>query len=115
MFELQNVIKTAEKFAKDYGIQSNMSEFIDTKLVEKANEMNEIILPVEKLDDKNYIPCFAPWYAINIDAHGIAMPCSQFNPKNGVDINQKSLEKIWYGKLFDKIRKNMKNKKLPVL
>lgn len=111
--EVRKHLEEARRMAEKLNLSTNLRDIIEKEMVTKANKMDKIILPPEKLDDKDYIPCFIPWYAINIDAHGIMTPCSQFDPKDGIDIKQKSLNEIWYGEAFNKIRKNMKNKKLP--
>jgi hypothetical protein len=67
---------------------------------------------VKYLDDEfTSAPCFRPWYLIGVKASGFAGCCSTF--EDGEFINKKSLKDVWFGKKFNRIRKNMIDRKIP--
>lgn len=96
----------AKELAKEVGVNHNIDSVIADNLCINSNETQKTIYSEKK--QENFIPCFLPWYGISITAQGYATPCSQFNIINTESIKTKSLEEIWYGKLFNKIRENMK-------
>ncbi len=110
--DVKGELKKAEKESERLGISTNLRDIIEKELTIKSNNMDEIILSEDVKKNDDYIPCFIPWYAININSNGYVTPCSQFNSKV-VNIKDKSLEEIWYGEYFNDIRKKIKNKELP--
>ncbi|MDD3875094.1 MAG: radical SAM protein [Bacteroidales bacterium] len=60
--------------------------------------------------DKTRFICFAPFNSLRINRNGGITPCCQnYNLDNIVD---KSLNQVWFGKKFENLRKNIKNKRL---
>jgi MoaA/NifB/PqqE/SkfB family radical SAM enzyme len=111
--EVLDYLRRALQTVSTLGIGSNIKRIIQQELAEKADEMHEVILPKSKLKDPYYIPCFAAWYAMNVDVVGIVTPCAQFSPANGVSLRERSLKEIWFGEKFEEIRKRFRNKDLP--
>jgi radical SAM protein with 4Fe4S-binding SPASM domain len=101
----------AKDVAEKLSVKTNVDQIIKDFL-ENSGRMEEIILPPEKLEDENYVPCFLPWYSMSIDAIGNVTPCCNLSPI-GENIREKKLEEIWFGKKFDEIRNRMINKNLP--
>lgn len=50
------------------------------------------------------INCFEPWTRITVPNNGFVKTCCNPNPIQE-SIHKKTLEEIWYGKKFDKLRK----------
>jgi MoaA/NifB/PqqE/SkfB family radical SAM enzyme len=110
--ELPNYIRKAVKKAKELGISTNVDRFLDIDLIDKTH-FNDTVLNYSKNSKNKFIsaPCYQPWYLMGIKANGLAGCCSTF--EEGEFVHDKSLKDIWFGKKFDKIRKNMLNKELP--
>jgi MoaA/NifB/PqqE/SkfB family radical SAM enzyme len=105
-------IKKVKKIARDLKIDTNIETFLETKLISKSSFEKTILKEVENL--KNGFlsaPCFRPWYLMGIKASGFAGCCSTF--EIGEFINRKSLKEVWFGKTFNKLRKEMIEKKIP--
>ncbi|MDI6826344.1 MAG: radical SAM protein [Candidatus Aenigmarchaeota archaeon] len=109
--EVKKYLWKAKEISTKLNLSTNINEIIGQELITKSNRMDEIILPKEKVEDKNYIPCFLPWYTMNIDAVGNVMPCCNISSLEE-NMRNKSLEKIWLGKEFDEMRKRMLEKNL---
>ena len=108
--KLKKYVKKALKKAKELQIDTNIKQFYETRLVEKQNLVENMLKEVEGLDGFIGSPCFRPWYLMGIKASGFAGCCSTF--EIGEYINHKSLKDVWYGKLFNKLRNQMKQKKM---
>ena len=106
-------IEKAEKISKKLGITSNLNEIKQDYTFAKSNEINTVLVNQDNISEKDYIPCFMPWYAMSIDAEGNVTPCGQIKTDSYANIKGSSLEKVWFSNHFNKLRKNMLDKKLP--
>lgn len=93
--------KQAQQTAEKEGITTNLPDFLDCALIDKANETKAIIQ-----QDNRYPACYEPWYLMQISAEGYVNPCCNLESKK-VNIKQESLEEIWYGKFFESFRKKI--------
>jgi MoaA/NifB/PqqE/SkfB family radical SAM enzyme len=82
------------KYSDKLKIENNLNDFLPTK--NKSKEFS----------------CFAPFYDISIADDGSVRYC-QMSPKSKENINDKKLEKIWFGKDIEKFRKKLLNKEFP--
>lgn len=105
-------IEKVEEISKNLGIHSNLNEIKRDYIFTKSNEIDTLLLGKNDLSRENYIPCFMPWYAMSIDAEGNVTPCGQINTDSKTNIKNSSLEKIWFGNYFTKLRKEMLSKTL---
>lgn len=107
-------IKAKEK-AERFGIDTNLSNFIDSKFIEKTGEMTDLIEAdiMGKKNDFFSVPCYEPWYRIGIRVDGAVCPCGFFDQGTPENIKNKSLEEIWYGDYFNKRREQLLDKNLP--
>lgn len=103
LLELERAKDTASK----YQFKTNVDK-LELKFIESANKMDEMIL--EETEDK--IPCYYPWYQMIIRPWGVVGPCCMFD-NVGDNVKEKSLEEIWFGEHFSKIRKKLKGGSLP--
>jgi MoaA/NifB/PqqE/SkfB family radical SAM enzyme len=110
--EVKKYLLKVKEISASLNLSTNIDDIIDKELISKSNSMDELILPKEKIEDKDFIPCFLPWYTMNIDAVGNVTPCCNLS-SIGENVRNQSLEKIWFGKEFDKIRKRILEKNLP--
>jgi len=112
--ELPEHIRKAKTLADKYRIHTNVESFIESEVVEKVNEMNEVMDLETRGVGNSFLslPCFEPWYNIVVTPDGLAGPCSMFGGKEGVSIEDKTLEDVWYGEHFTKIRQRLLAKDL---
>lgn len=110
--EVKGYLLEGKDVSEKLAVSTNIDQIIKDELVAKSNKMEEVILPSEELKNKTYIPCFLPWYGMNIDAVGNVTPCCNLSPM-GENIREKSLDEIWLGKKFNKIRDRMLERDLP--
>ena len=110
--EMKVNIKDVEKKAKELKVQTNADHFYDTYLLDKSSFEKKVIAEVEnQKNDFINSPCFQPWYLMGIKGSGLAGCCSTF--ETGEYIHDKTLKEVWFGKTFEKLRKEMLMKKLP--
>ncbi len=93
-------LKKAIKLCRNLHIENNLENFLDTDLIKKTNKMDE------KIAEKG-IPCFEPWYNVIVRPNGRVGPCCMFD-FSGEYIHNKSLEEIWHGAYFNKVRNSLK-------
>jgi MoaA/NifB/PqqE/SkfB family radical SAM enzyme len=93
--------RQAQEAAEKENITTNLPDFLDCTLIDKANETNDIIQ-----QNDNYPCCYEPWYLMQISAEGYINPCCNLESK-AVNIKQEPINKIWYGKFFESFRKKM--------
>lgn len=105
--DLLGYIKKAKIKATNKGMVTNLVDFLDCTLIENANRTDELI----KNGTSIGIPCFEPWYIMQISHEGYASPCCNLNSKK-VNIKNKSLQEIWYSSFFEGFRKQIMSGKL---
>jgi MoaA/NifB/PqqE/SkfB family radical SAM enzyme len=110
--EFPEHIRMAIKISKEYGIYTNLDEFMKEE-AKKSNEMNDLIEKETKDIEIPFLssPCFEPWYNMVIMPSGSVGPCSVFGG-NGENIKGKTIEEIWFGEYFSEIRVRLISKKL---
>ncbi len=131
--EFKTILDRSIKLSKEFGMNNNFENFVDTKYMEKTESMDEVMMEEapkgNNLDDiisneypksrnplKNFqlLPCYIPWHHITIIPNGNIAPC--FSPwvwDTKTSIKDNSLEELWYGGYFDKFRDIMLSRKLP--
>ncbi len=58
------------------------------------------------------VPCFEPWYSMQIRHDGLISPCYAGFCNSGENMHTESLESMWYGDHMNLIRENLLKKKL---
>ncbi|MDI6826364.1 MAG: radical SAM protein [Candidatus Aenigmarchaeota archaeon] len=109
--EFREHLKKARRLAEKYRITTNF-DFLEEKIMKETTDV--IIRSDSKEQPQNSIlsiPCFFPWFLLQIHADGIVEPCGG-NPVRE-SIKQKSLREIWYGELFNKLRRELIRKQIP--
>jgi len=98
----------AKELSDKEGVTTNIADFFDCLLINKANKTEDII----RNDSFNkHVPCYEPWYFLQISPEGYVSPCSVLESRK-VNVKQKSLEEIWYGGFFKNFRKRIASGKL---
>ncbi|MFB6088228.1 MAG: radical SAM/SPASM domain-containing protein [Candidatus Aenigmatarchaeota archaeon] len=103
---VQDKIPEILEKAGDLGIETNINSF-RSEYFEKSNRMDE---NMQAGDGFSSIPCYEPWYHIVIKVDGSVQPCCLYD-SDKENVKKKSLEEIWFGDFFSKIRENMKKGK----
>lgn len=112
---MQPYLQRAQELAARYKIFTNVGQYIDGELVEKSNRMTEVIresiksLENSETPEHEFLrtPCFEPFYNLIILPEGETGPCSVFGGKGGDDARTRSIEQIWYGPIFQRIRERL--------
>lgn len=109
--ELQVHLKKAKELAEKYNLHNNF-DFIGVDEVKKTTKK------LISFDSKRFkenpilrIPCYVPWWLINIDTHGEVAPCSGIQTKE--DVKEKGLKEIWFSKEFENFREKLANGQIP--
>ncbi|MFP4117174.1 MAG: radical SAM/SPASM domain-containing protein [Candidatus Aenigmatarchaeota archaeon] len=111
--KLNERLTEAGESAEEYGINTNFKSFIGNDVVERTNEMQEVVKEAsQEQDGFASAPCFEPWYNMVILPDGKTAQCSMFGGKGGVQVKNSSLEEIWYGDYFEKTRERLLNHEL---
>lgn len=136
MLEFQQIIKDCSPKLKEYGIYSNMEEFLDLRFIEKTNSMHEVMMEESEKDfarekiikghnlieefkkdvktSFRFAPCFEPWSHVTIIANGnIACCFNDYVWNTKTSIKNYTLKELWYGPYFDIYRKQILTRKLP--
>jgi len=112
--ERQKVAAEADKIKKranKLGVNTNIEQFSQAKLLAKNDFKNKIKQSTPKQKGFNSVSCFQPWYLMGIKGSGLAGCCSTF--ETGVDIHNRTLKEVWYSDEFEGIRESMLDKQLP--
>lgn len=105
--EFQKISKKAYSLCMNYSIENNLEKFLELNLTEKTNKMNEVIKESSKTTKNEFNPiCFEPFYNMIIRPNGRVGPCCMFD-YSGEYCHHKSLEDIWFGKHFTKVREKL--------
>jgi MoaA/NifB/PqqE/SkfB family radical SAM enzyme len=112
--DFKEILRKSLISAKNYSIDTNISDFLTSELFEKVNVMDKAMTKEVKINNEMNqflaIPCYYPWYNISIFSDGIVQPCFILKEK-GESLLKKSLEEIWFGNFFNDFRNElMKNK-----
>ncbi len=112
--ELPIYIKKAKELGTRYNIFTQIENSLEIELVNKTNEMNEFIKKRIKMNKNEFLslPCFEPFYNMIILPDGSIGPCAVFGREEGDNITEKSLQDVWHGEIFDKIRERLLNRQL---
>jgi MoaA/NifB/PqqE/SkfB family radical SAM enzyme len=113
--ELEKIVEIASYLAKKYGIDNNFAtedRNLEEEIVESASRMKPLLMKEVKNLNMNFIsaPCFKPWTQMAIRFDGSITFCGYAEIRENV--KNKSLKKIWYGKIFEEARNRMLKKEL---
>jgi MoaA/NifB/PqqE/SkfB family radical SAM enzyme len=112
--EFKKMIPKIKSLAEKNEIYTNIGDFSDTEIVEKASgEMNELMNKNKERNKFLELPCFEPWYNMIILPEGKVTACSIAGSSNGDSILNKKLEDVWFGDYYNNLRKSLLEKKLP--
>jgi MoaA/NifB/PqqE/SkfB family radical SAM enzyme len=113
--EFRKYASEALGLAKKYGIDNNLSNFVNSDLIKKTGSMQSEIKIGATSDKKKFLlaACFEPWYRMGIRNDGVVCPCGFFDVDTKENVNEKSLKEIWFGDYFKKFRLKMLENNLP--
>jgi len=142
LVEFQEVVrKKCLPKLKKYEIYSNLEKFLDVRLMDKTDSMDDILMEeaekaslrakIEEKGEDNILkeaykkhkdpvkdfktlPCFDPWHHITILPNGNIAPCfNNYVWETKTTIVKNNLKDLWYGSYFEKYRDIIKTRKLP--
>ena len=108
----------ALKISKKLNVPTNLLNLLESELVDRK-EMDKVVVKdanriVKSKNNFLSTPCFAPWLSLEIRISGHVVPCRICNTHQYVNkIHNKSLKEIWYGNYFNRIKKQMLDRKMP--
>ncbi len=112
--EFKSMILAIKSLAEKNNIYTNIDNFLDTDVVEKAaGEMDELMNKQKEENRFLELPCFEPWYNMIILPEGKVTACSIAGSSNGDSIMKNSLKEVWLGDYYENLRKALLDKKLP--
>lgn len=101
--------------AEDAGIHTNLYALKETR-VKQTDNMKEVILKDIKKQDSSSrsfadTACFEPFLNLVIRMNGLVSPCCMLE-NYSLTLRDNSLEEVWFGDYFSRLRKTMINHKL---
>jgi MoaA/NifB/PqqE/SkfB family radical SAM enzyme len=118
--ELPTFIEKARELGEKYYILPTIScvgielEF-DKEIVKNVSKARKILIKEAKKfkrGDILSIPCYFPWYFLMIRVDGSTVPCGELEGYVE-NVRNKSLEEVWFGERFEKLRNLFISQKLP--
>jgi len=111
--EFKEIAKKA--FSLSGNLETNLQHFFSPELIEKTGRMVEEIKRMIKRKKKDFlsVPCYEPWWRMGIRIDGWVCPCGFLDQNTTENVRKKSLKEIWFGKYFEKRRKEMLSGNLP--
>lgn len=126
--DLQPIILEAKAIAEQFGVETNVEQFQDLRLIASTNQMHEVIhdnvedkkpsVPspednlLKELPEQYNLPCYAPWYCIAIRPYGKVGACVLFDETH-LDLHTMSLEEVWHSDVFSQMRQALSHREIP--
>lgn len=110
--ELLSCLKEAKKLAEEYKIHANLDFLTDDSV--KCNTAQ--LIKSDSGGKENpllSIPCYQPWWVLDINVNGGVGPCPITQSRESV--KERSLSEMWYGERFDSVRKSLANREIPTM
>lgn len=117
-------VKEAVAYSRKWNVPTTLEKFLETELIDK-DKMDKIVKEDSKKAGKKMVEkdidipllkaaCFEPFLSLEIRASGHVVECricdyQDFAPR----IHHRSLEDIWYGPYFTRMRSQILNNELP--
>ena len=114
--EIEKFREIAKKaYSSIDGLETNLHQFFSSGLIKNTGRMTEEIRKLLKSERHNFlsIPCFEPWWRMGIRIDGMVCPCGFFDQSTNESVLEKTLKEIWFGKYFEKRRKELIQKHIP--
>jgi MoaA/NifB/PqqE/SkfB family radical SAM enzyme len=113
MKEFKEIARKACSLAN--GLETNLQQFFSPELIEKTGRMTEEIKKLVKSKRKDFLsaPCFEPWWRMGIRVDGWVCPCGFLDQNTTENVREKVLREIWFGKYFEKRRRELLQKNMP--
>ena len=116
--DFKKYLQRAKALARRYNIDSNFTAIdnnLDSELIKKSSKMNEIVEKDTEGFEENSVlsvPCYDPWFHMSIKANGKVTACD-VSTDNSENVKDKTLNEVWFGDYFEKIRKGFIEKNIP--
>ncbi|MDD4000686.1 MAG: radical SAM protein [Bacilli bacterium] len=117
--DLQSLTKIMEDaliIADNYGIVTNLKDYLDSEFIKNSENFNKILLSnkTEQIEMPSFwnALCFEPFTNIVIHSDGNVGPCCMSGNTKIASLENHTLGEIWSGDEFEKLREGIKNRKL---
>ncbi len=113
--QFQQLIPSFLDTSREVGVGTNLEGFLEQDFIRAADDMNALL--EDDLGDIAkgsfvHAPCFEPWIGMVIRTDGGVAPCCVADATKE-NVMEKSLEEIWYGDVFTRLRKAFISWQLP--
>ena len=119
---LPGYVRKAESLARSARIRTNVGSLLEPGLV-VGRDMEVLISgdaespgpsstsgPNTQIDA---LPCFQPWYKIVVRPDGAAYPCCNFYDASDENVRNRTLNEIWTGSYFSRLREEIATGEMP--
>jgi MoaA/NifB/PqqE/SkfB family radical SAM enzyme len=103
-------LKVASEIAKKFKIRTNMSSIArNIGVIENVNQMEKMIKKEIRKFKNDFLisPCFEPFYNLVIMPDGKVGPCAIAGGITEVNVREKSLKEVWFGRIFEEFREKL--------
>ncbi|MBN2142449.1 radical SAM protein [Candidatus Woesearchaeota archaeon] len=110
-------LSKANELALKKGITTNADSLLSSpELIKYSGKVMDNLQPATQALDADHAllktPCLEPWFHIFLDPYGVARPCC-ISANMNENVNESSLQDIWFGKTFRFYRKAILSGKYP--
>jgi len=113
---LTKILMNALIIANNYGIVTNLRDYLDPELIQNSENFEKILLgnKIELIEMPSFwnALCFEPFTNIVIHSDGNVGPCCMSGNTTIASLKKRTLGDIWAGEEFTKLRNGIKNREL---
>jgi len=115
--ELRGYIPLVKERSRELGIHTNIETIVPEKIQDTAAMDTVILIDLEREDsgseDGSFasLPCYEPYLNLVIRMTGAVGPCCMLENRE-VSVRDRSLEDVWRGSFFRRLRESMEQKQL---
>ena len=114
IIELPVFLEKAIKMADEFGLVTNLKDYLDSELVSNTERFDKILLSQRTISGKGSSfwdsICFEPFTNIVIHADGAVGSCCMSGNNTIANLSARTLEDIWFGEEFTRIRKGIQKR-----
>jgi MoaA/NifB/PqqE/SkfB family radical SAM enzyme len=112
--DLPAILTEAMTVAESYGMVTNLQDYLDSELVQKVEHFDNVLLSSRTAAgyDSPFWDalCFEPFTNIVIHANGMVGPCCMSGDDPVASIQDRTLDDIWFGPEFARLREGILNR-----
>lgn len=116
LIELPNLLEKAIKEASNFGLATNLKDYLDSEIVSKTEKFDNVLLGHRTIPDNGSSfwdsLCFEPFTNIVIHANGTVGPCCMSGDNPATSVVTRTLADVWYGEEFARLRDGVVSRQL---